>query len=284
MSWLTFPLVAFAPGLFWLWFYARLNRYHPAPRRLIAWSFALGTVSTIPVGIIYAIVGLEAWYYPGAPLTLTAVVMFGIVGPVEETCKFLAVRWFAYRSRWFDEPMDGLVFAAAASLGFASLENLGYVLIYGPWVMIFRAPLSTVGHLIFGSLWGHALGLRHEGASIGYVWRGLILAALLHGLYNVSIDVPPYFLWAPLIILVGGILAYREFKRTESASPFRYRRNVPLVICVACSTPTRVSNSFCHECGFRVIVDSVATIVCGHCRRVGPRATYCGGCGDRLLY
>ena len=89
MAWLTFPLIAFAPGLFWLWFYARLDRYHPAPRRLIAWSFFLGVVSTIPVGIVYATVGLEDWYYPGAPLTLTAAVaMFGIVGPVEETCKF----------------------------------------------------------------------------------------------------------------------------------------------------------------------------------------------------
>ena len=44
--------------------------------------------------------------------------MFGIVGPVEETCKFFAVRWFAYRSRWFDEPMDGLVFAASGQSRF----------------------------------------------------------------------------------------------------------------------------------------------------------------------
>ena len=284
MSWLAFPLVSFAPGLFWLWFYARLDRYHPAPRRLIAWSFALGIVSTIPVGIIYAIVGLEGWYYPGAPLTLTAAVMFGIVGPVEETCKFLAVRWFAYRSRWFDEPMDGLVFAAAASLGFASLENLGYVLLYDPWVMIGRAPLSTVGHLIFGSLWGHALGLRHEGANIGYVWRGLILAAFLHGLYNVSTDVSPYLLWAPLIILVGGILAYRQFKRTEGASPFRYRRNVPLIVCRSCGEQTRVANTFCHACGTPVAVSPTAIMVCGNCRRAAPPSTYCGVCGDRLLY
>ncbi len=241
-------------------------------------------LSTIPVGIIYEIVALDDLYSPGATLTLSALVMVGIVGPIEEVCKFLAVRLFAYRSRWFDEPMDGLVFAAAASLGFASLENLSYVLMYGPWVMILRAPLSTVGHLIFGSLWGHALGLRHEGASSFHVWRGLGLAALLHGLYNVSADFPFGLLWATLIILIGGLFAYRQFKRTQSASPFRYRRNVPLVVCSSCAIPTRVSNRFCHSCGVHVAVTQASTLVCGNCRHRGAPSAYCGGCGDRLLY
>ena len=284
MNALVIPVVSFAPGLFWLWFFTRVSRYHPAPRRLIVWSFALGMASTIPVGIIYGIVGLEDLYYPGAPLTLTAFVMFGIVGPVEETCKFLAVRWFAYRSPWFDQPMDGLVFAAAASLGFASLENVGYVLLYGPWVMLIRAPLSTVGHLIMGSLWGYALGLRHAGADVSVVWRGLALAALLHGLYNVSNDLPGGPLWAVLIILVGGVMAYRQFRRAEGSSPFRYRRNVPLILCPRCQSPTRVVNNYCNACGARVMVTPDAVMICGNCRRPGPPRAYCGGCGDRLLY
>ena len=62
--------------------------------------------------------------------------MLAIVGPVEETSKFLAIRLAVYRSLHFEEPMDGLVYGAAASLGFASLENLIYVLSYGPEVMI----------------------------------------------------------------------------------------------------------------------------------------------------
>ena len=70
-----------------------------------------------------------------------------IVGPVEEFSKFLAVRLGAYRSLRFDEPGDGLVYAAA-SLGFASIENLGCAWTFGPAVMIVRAPLSTAARTI----------------------------------------------------------------------------------------------------------------------------------------
>ena len=73
--------------------------------------------------------------------------MLLVVGPVEEFSKFAVVRLKAYRSLYFDEPMDGLVYAAAASLGFASLENVLYVVDFGPEVMIVRAPVSTVAHL-----------------------------------------------------------------------------------------------------------------------------------------
>ena len=95
-------------------------------------------------------------------------------GRWKELCKFGAVRLGAYRSLYFDEPVDGLVYASAASLGFASLENLFYVLQYGPEVMLLRAPLSTVAHLVFGSIWGQALGQF-------YVSGGR-RAALLYGL------------------------------------------------------------------------------------------------------
>ena len=155
----------------------------------------------------------------------------------------------------------------------------------GREVMIARAPLSTLGHLIFGSLWGHALGLRHEGGERGLVWRGLGSPALLHGLFNVSTVVPTYLVSCGAAIIVSGAIPrYRRFKRTQRASPFRYRRNVPLVVCPNCDAPTRVSNRYCNACGVGVEVTELSTLICGNCRRAAPPSTYCGGCGDRLLY
>ena len=141
-------LVAFAPGLFWLWFFLRKDAYGPAPRQLIAATFVLGCVATIPAAIIEYVVLGESFLEESAGLGGLAAGMLLIVGPVEEACKFAVVRLKAYRSSYFDEPVDGLVYAASASLGFASVENLIYVLELGPEVMILRAPVSTVAHSV----------------------------------------------------------------------------------------------------------------------------------------
>ena len=179
-------LVAFAPGLFWLWFYLRKDAYGPAPRRLIAGTFVLGCLAIIPAGIVEFISLGDSFLEKGAGLGGVAVGMLFVVGPVEEVCKFAVVRLKAYRSLYFDEPMDGLVYAAAASLGFASLENLLYVFEFGPEVMIIRAPVSTVAHLVFGSIWGYALGLHQQS---GYrrhllVAVALALGACTHAIFN----------------------------------------------------------------------------------------------------
>ena len=143
---------------FWLWFFLRQDKIRPEPHRLIAITFLLGCISTIPAAIGNFVFGADS-LLEGSPALLSVVTaMTFVVGPVEELCKFGAVRLGPYRSLYFDEAVDGLVYAFAASLGFASLENLFYVFQYGPEVMLLRAPLSTVGHLVFGSIWGNALG------------------------------------------------------------------------------------------------------------------------------
>ncbi len=49
MDWLIFLLLAFAPRAFWLWFFARWERYRSEPKKLIALTSTLGLASTIPV-------------------------------------------------------------------------------------------------------------------------------------------------------------------------------------------------------------------------------------------
>jgi RsiW-degrading membrane proteinase PrsW (M82 family) len=277
-------LVAFLPGLFWLWFFTRLDRIHPAPKRLIALSFLLGMVSTIPAGIINTVALDESLFEAGTTLTAITISMLIVVGPVEETSKFLAVRFGAFRSTYFDEPVDGLVYSAAASLGFASLENLLYVYSFGPEVMIFRAPLSTVAHLVFGSLWGLGLGLyfRSGRQSRLLLITTLVAAAALHASFNIAVF-SPYPWLAILIVIVGGIGTYRRFEWGQRISPFRYRRNYPLFACYNCQDLVRVTATFCPHCGVGTVrADKPA--VCGNCRHENrPRALYCVNCGDRFL-
>jgi len=276
-------LIAFTPGLFWLWFFLRYDRYRPAPRRLVAVTFLFGCLSTIPAGIVNAIFGVEEILESESNLITVAMAMLLVTGPIEEVCKFFAVRLFAYRSLYFDEPMDGLVYAAAASLGFASLENLIYVSQYGVEVMLFRAPISTLAHLTFGSIWGYALG-RHFSAGGRKMWlvvAGLTLAAAVHGLFNVMLFVLP--LASIALVALGSFWSVKAFRWGQRVSPFRYKRNYPQVDCQRCGLPVRMLHRFCTSCGAPALSVQRA-IICGHCQNPNrPDAHYCTHCGDQLL-
>ena len=265
-----FVLVAFTPGLFWLWFFLRQDVYRPEPRRLIALTFALGCLSTIPAGAINTTFLGDLDPEQITDIAGFAAAMLLVIGPVEEFCKFAVVRLKPYRSLYFDEPMDGLVYAAAASLGFASLENLFYVFQFGPEVMIVRAPLSTVAHLVFGSIWGYALGVH---GTSGYTKAGMVAASLLLA----------FPLGALALVIGGGIWTFRRFKWGRRVSPFRYRRNYPQVECRACDRLIRVTSQYCRFCGATAVVES-RQLFCGNCGNQNrPDAGFCTGCGDQLL-
>ena len=196
-------------------------------------------------------------------IAASAAVMLLIVGPVEELLKFAAVRLGPYRSLYFDEPMDGLIFSAAASLGFASLENLVYMMNYGAAVILVRAPLSTVAHAVFGSVWGYALGLANEktGGS-ALVLVGLAMAAMVHGLFNLSLIANP--LLAVMLVVAGMAWTLSRFGWAQRVSPFRYRRNYPRVQCESCHGLIRVTSRYCHFCGAGA-TGRAAALFCGHC-------------------
>lgn len=279
-------LVAVAPGLLWLWFFVRLDRIRPSSRSWIALTLIFGVIATIPAALIEWGLLLELLDFRlslGEPLAFTAIVMLGVVGPVEEGSKFLAVRLGVYRSLHFEEPMDGLVYGAAASLGFASLENLGYVLSFGPEVMLLRAPFSTLAHLVFGSAWGYGLGLRRSGRGSWVVWGSLAGAAALHGAFNILVF--SSFPWSALVLaVVGGVGVYLLFSWGQRVSPFRHRSNLALVPCVGCRELVTARSRYCRFCGVRPRRSAQASLICGNCDRESRRdALFCPNCGDRLL-
>jgi hypothetical protein len=130
-----------------------------------------------------------------------------VVAPVvEEGLKFCVVFFFVYKSVEFDEPMDGIVYAAAAGLGFATVENIFYVIEGGLPVAILRGFFSVPGHVIFSCIWGFALGIakfRPEAERGRIIFLGLAGAMIMHGLFNFSLEVfEVYGLVIVMVVLV----------------------------------------------------------------------------------
>ena len=103
----------------------------------------------------------------------------------EEFFKFLVVTRYSARNPAFDEPMDGVVYGATASLGFATLENILYVAQGGWIVAVARALTAVPCHACLGAILGYYVGqARFKGERKISAWLGLLVATLLHALYD----------------------------------------------------------------------------------------------------
>lgn len=218
--WLIF-ILSFAPGLFWLWFFYQQDVYEPEPLTLLARLYILGMAA--------AIIALLCEVFAG--FVLTGIMLTVVIGPaIEECAKFFMVWKFAYGNPEFDEPMDGIVYATAAALGFATLENMIYFLGQSSLssLMItgtFRAVLSVPGHALFSVFWGYGLGIakfRPPGKKKTIIFTGLALGIACHVVFNYLLA-QSYLGFTILLLVVIPLVWWFAEKRIRTAlivSPF----------------------------------------------------------------
>lgn len=136
------------------------------------------------------------------------------VGVIEELVKFMVVLLFAYHTIDFDEPVDGLVYSAAAAIGFATFENALYAVSYGFGVFILRVWLTILGHIMFSAIWGYELGrYRFESKKhhLPQLLISILFAAIAHGLYN-SLVSHSNKIMLPLAVIFITIIMWRIVK------------------------------------------------------------------------
>jgi protease PrsW len=178
--------LAVAPGIAICLFIYLKDRNNKEPAGLLLVSFLLGMLSTIPAVAIQLLSGLSLENIQGQGIRQTAYFAFIVVALSEELSKFIMVRFYAFKKKAFDEPFDGIVYAVMVSMGFATLENISYVLQYGYATGVLRMFLSVPAHATFGILMGYHMGL----AKFDYTDRGrhfllaLLLPILFHGLFD----------------------------------------------------------------------------------------------------
>lgn len=179
-------LVSVAPSLLLVWFFHARDRF-PEPPRVIWTTFLLGLL-TIPPVVAFEWLITSAMPEGATGLEASLFDAFLVAALVEETFKLLVLLFYSFRRPAFDETMDGMVYGAVASLGFATLENVLYVLEGGMGVGITRALLSVPAHACWGALLGyHVARGRLRGRPLQGILAGLSIAVLLHGLYDFPI-------------------------------------------------------------------------------------------------
>ncbi len=201
-------VLALLPGLGLLAYFYGRDRHQPEPGRLVWGIFFFGALGVIPAGL--AEVGLTAltgWQEDSSQFWKVGLHAFLIVGFIEELCKFWALSKIYARPE-FDEAIDGLVYGAAAGAGFATMENLFYVLEHGFGVGIIRALLSVPVHVLLAMVMGYGLAKQKL---VPNPWAGpaaLAAAAFGHGLYDLVLFVQdPANPGSSALISIGVVLA-----------------------------------------------------------------------------
>ncbi|MEZ4449002.1 MAG: PrsW family glutamic-type intramembrane protease [Nannocystaceae bacterium] len=281
---LTVVALAFAPGLFWLWVFVRSNRHRPDPIALVIRTFLLGILVALPIVFVESVLtGPGGLAIDTLPEVLFS--SFVVAGLAEELAKYLVVRLSLSDSPYLDEPLRGLVYASAAALGFATLENVGYMLDLGVEVIAPRAVTATVGHVAFSALWGYGLGAdrlaRDDKRPVrGFAILGLVGSIVAHGLYDTGafLEDREDLLFGTLVAAVAICVAL--FVRANRRSIHRGRRGARQVVCPGCGARSPLGKPFCAGCG-GAVPRGVAPL-CGVCHRpVDARSAYCTQCGAK---
>ena len=158
----------------------------------ISWllgGFLLGGAICVPVASIETVIEdfLFGPYFSASNYFEMSANAFLVAAIPEEGFKLL-VLWLLLRwNPYFDEHIDGIVYAVCVGLGFAAVENVIYLMGDENWVStaIVRSLLAVPGHFVYAVLMGFYYSLYcfvdHSKKNAVCI---LLVPVIVHGIYD----------------------------------------------------------------------------------------------------
>jgi len=224
---LFYTISVILPVLFWIWFFQRQDKIDPEPKSLLAKLFRLGFIAMFFAYLVEVIIDGslridqldERYGANGMPILDHALILillsFFLAGPIEELMKFLILKHSVSKNPHFNQVADGIIYGVTLGLGFSFIENTGYFidlytslnrtdfiavsLIRGISTTLLHVGVTGIAGLYIG--WDRFAKNRKRNLSL---W-GFILAATLHGAYNIIIFFPSG-IWINLALVLSILL------------------------------------------------------------------------------
>ncbi len=204
-------------------------------RRLILLTALGGMVAFVPMRVALTLV--ERWtgllpFGRGGGIA-AYIYAFLVAAPLAQGLKVAAMAPMV-RMRKVEVPIDGIVYAASAAMGFVSAQNAVFLFSHDPLsIDAVRAVMAVPAHLFFAAAWGYALGReggkRIAGTRFNMAW---LAAAVFNGVYDhIVFAQPPAALVAAVPILgtigVLALLGARDLIRRGELQRGARRRILP---------------------------------------------------------
>lgn len=200
------------------------DKIEKEPIGLVFALLGMGILSTIPA-IVVEFIGdsILSFLFSSIPILYNFFMYFGVVAVAEELFKFLMMFIITWKNKHFDYVYDGVIYAVSTSLGFALLENIGYVFsthfemgfLGGLGTGISRAflavPLHTGVAIFMGYFYGKAKEsmFQHKiGKCFMYISFSLLVPMLIHGMYDFLCSAGNLFSIILFILFVLGMYVF----------------------------------------------------------------------------
>ena len=210
-------LITIVPSILILLYFFLSDKFKE-PKGSIALVFFLGICICLPAGYI------NSFMENNFKDVFSERLLFSFLGPAwcEELLKFIILYYVVLKRSEFNEPMDGIVYGVAVSLGFATLENYEYVFIYAekweiePYTMaILRSYSAVPMHGLLGCVMGFYFGMYSFTGNKKYLILCLLIPFIIHGLYN-FLNYPYHFMILGVLTIYTVILHSNLKKLQES--------------------------------------------------------------------
>ncbi|AOV08085.1 glutamic-type intramembrane protease PrsW [Sporosarcina ureilytica] len=218
--------LAIAPGLaLFSYFYLR-KQIAKEPSRTLLHTFVYGAVMTFPILFIQHVFEEE---------NIFSHVFFRNVvftSGLEEFFKWLLLLLTIYRHVEFEDAYDGILYGASISLGFATVENILYLLTYGTDIAFMRALLPVSSHALFGVVMGYYMGkakFADESNKKLLLFLAILAPYSLHFIYNGIFLVRKFSLYMmiPFMLFLWWFgLSRVKYAHTQAMHQFRSKANV----------------------------------------------------------
>jgi len=178
-------ILAIIPGLAICYLIFRIDKYEREPLWALAMCFFLGMLATIPA------IGFQYWSgvisgFKTQSAAITFIASFGVVAASEEIAKCAALLIGAFPRKFFNEPVDGIVYAVLIGMGCATIENLIYAYNFGMNTTVARAFTAVPAHFVCAIVQGYFIGRAkfQPERRIQLILLGLGLSIVMHGVYD----------------------------------------------------------------------------------------------------
>ena len=222
-------IAAVAPAALLMYFVYKKDKVEKEPMNLL-WRLVLGGCAAAVLSGILETFGmgiLDTFVNPESPI-YTVLLAFLVVAVIEEGTKYFFLKRRSWNHPAFDYTFDGIVYAVFVSLGFAALENIGYVFGYGLEVAPMRALLAIPGHMGFAVFMGFFYGRAKLWERRGYPAQaasdrllGYLIAVFMHGFYdtcamlNTELATIVFFIFVIIMDIIMLSLVSRGAKEDE---------------------------------------------------------------------